>query len=124
VLCDTSHTLESLHSLSGTHSFVLTVDPTDAADEGFLGGTVLGREFWRGLRGGGDAGANNFRSHCLKKAERATITTTTQTNNLSSGETSLSGAALTAASKRSPASSLKADVYANVRDALRYVRLC
>ena len=119
-MSETSRTLESLHSLSGNHSFFLAIDPADAENDGFLGGTVLGREFWRGIRGGGHAGAKNFRLHCLKKAEMATTITSLQNSNPTGGETSTIGAAATAASKRGPASSLKAEVYANVRDALRY----
>ncbi|KIM84820.1 hypothetical protein PILCRDRAFT_5867 [Piloderma croceum F 1598] len=119
VLSETSRTFESLHSLSGNHSFFLTVDPADAENNGFLGGTVLGREFWRGIRGGGHAGAKNFRLHCLKKAEMVNTITALQNSNSTDGETLTLGAAATALSKRGPASSLKAEVYANVRDALR-----
>lgn len=124
VLSETSRTLESLHTLSGTHSFFLTVDPPDAEDKGFLGGTVLGREFWRGFRGGGDAGAKNFKSYCLKNSARGAsiITTGIQKNNCISSEVSGSspGAGTVVISKRSPASSLKTEVYTNVRNALRY----
>jgi hypothetical protein len=116
VLSETSRILELLHSLSGTHSFFLAVDPNDDLDEGFLGGTVLGREFWRGFRGGGDAGAKTFRSRCLKKLEGAT---SVQRHNFTSAEASGTSSSAAATSKRSPASSLKAEVYTNVRDALR-----
>ncbi|KAG7451971.1 uncharacterized protein BT62DRAFT_926169, partial [Guyanagaster necrorhizus] len=34
--------------------------------KGFFGGSLLGREFWRNVRGGGDSGARAFRSHCMK----------------------------------------------------------
>jgi hypothetical protein len=50
-----------------------------------------------------------------------TTITDLQNSNPTGGETSTLGAVATAASKRGPASSLKAEVYANVRDALRYV---
>ncbi|KAF8149910.1 hypothetical protein B0H34DRAFT_618062, partial [Crassisporium funariophilum] len=65
VLCGTSHILESLFETSGVESFLLAVDPTDTSDGGFLGGSLVGREFWRGLRGGGETGARAFKTHCI-----------------------------------------------------------
>ncbi|KAJ7066982.1 hypothetical protein C8F01DRAFT_1119842 [Mycena amicta] len=55
ILSDTSRILESLWSTVGVESFVLAVDPSDAKDPGFLGGS-----------GGGEAGAKAFKSHCVK----------------------------------------------------------
>lgn len=50
-MCESSRLLESLGSVSGIQSFLLAVDPsTSDPDDAFLGGTVTGREFWRGLR--------------------------------------------------------------------------
>lgn len=96
------------------HSFLLAVDPGDPTYEGFLGGSVLGREFWRGLRGGGDAGAKTFKLHCLKARE--------STNNNGSSSSSAVLAVTTASgSKRGPANSLKTEVYALARAALRYL---
>lgn len=66
ILRSTSRILESLHDLAGLQSFFLVVNPHDPEDEGFLGGTVLGREFWRGHRGCGVAGAEAFRTQCVK----------------------------------------------------------
>ncbi|KAF8273233.1 hypothetical protein EI94DRAFT_1293957 [Lactarius quietus] len=57
--------LESLHVTAGLQSFVVVVNPNDADDEGFLGGTPLGREFWTSLRGGGTAGAKALKSVAL-----------------------------------------------------------
>lgn len=56
-----SHTLESLHTASGHDALLLVVSPTDHTD-GWLGGTSLGREFWRDLRGGGIVGARAFKA--------------------------------------------------------------
>ncbi|PFH52998.1 hypothetical protein AMATHDRAFT_138738 [Amanita thiersii Skay4041] len=67
ILCEASRVLESLYETSGIQSFLLAVDPPNPADNGFLGGSLLGREFWRSMRGGGKAGAKSFRVYCLKE---------------------------------------------------------
>lgn len=103
--------LESLQEVAGIHSFVLAVDPGDSRNEGFLGGTVLGREFWRGLRGGGDAGARTFKARCLKGIAVVKSDAPSDLTMDPATATSL---------KRGPASSMKAEVYANVRNALRF----
>ncbi|KAI0367767.1 hypothetical protein BV20DRAFT_999883 [Pilatotrama ljubarskyi] len=68
VLLDVSQQLESLETLAGLQSFFLVVDPNDQSDEGFLGGTVRGREFWRGHRGCGAVGAQAFKARCTRGA--------------------------------------------------------
>ncbi|KAI0303751.1 hypothetical protein B0F90DRAFT_1319989 [Multifurca ochricompacta] len=65
ILLSTSQVLESLQDIAGVQSFFLAINPNDADDEGFLGGTTLGREFWRSLRGGGTAGAKSLKSLAL-----------------------------------------------------------
>ncbi|PCH42392.1 hypothetical protein WOLCODRAFT_102051 [Wolfiporia cocos MD-104 SS10] len=109
----TSQTLETLHSAAGMHSFFLVVNPANPTDDGFLGGTVQGREFWRGHRGCGVAGARAFKAHCLRAAEQ-------QTRCAASGS---AAPPLTSVPplKKGPAGSLKAEVYARVREALRAV---
>lgn len=94
-----SRTLETLHAISGIHSFLLAVDPTDPTDEGFLGGTLHGREFWRGFRHGGEAGARAFQQYCAKHSEE------------------MNDVAETSASH---AKSVKAELYDAVRQSLRY----
>ena len=111
VLSDASRILESLHDVSGVHSFLLAVDPSDSADEGFLGGTVLGREFWRGLRGGGCMGATAFKLHCFKAAEA-----------ISSGQGDSSKQMAATSVKRTPATAIRTTLYANIRKALRCLR--
>jgi len=111
VLCDTSRILESLEQVSGIHSFVLAVDPSDAHDQGFLGGSMLGREFWRDLRGGSDGGVKNFKAHCMRHGDARTSSLII--------DPQLSQAVASSPPKRGPASSLKAEVYAKVRNALR-----
>lgn len=69
ILCHTSRILEKLADASGTHSFMVAVDPNDSSDQGFLGGSVRGREYWRGMRNGGAAGAKAFKLHCQKANE-------------------------------------------------------
>ena len=106
-----SQTLETLATTLSVHSFVLAIDPFDPSDEGFLGGTTIGREFWRGLRGGGTPGALAFKEHCRRnydpQASTARIPPIT--------------ASAPPKSKKTPASLLKSEVYAAVRAALRFV---
>ena len=108
-----SQTLETLATTLSVHSFVLAIDPFDPSDEGFLGGTTIGREFWRGLRGGGTPGALAFKEHCRRNydpqastARMPPITASAPTK-----------------SKKTPASLLKSEVYAAVRAALRFVTI-
>ncbi|KAJ7285006.1 hypothetical protein C8J57DRAFT_1290126 [Mycena rebaudengoi] len=110
VLSDASRILESLCDASGVQSFILAVDPLDSADSGFLGGSLLGREYWRGHRGGGDAGAKAFKVHCLKNAVRTTVSET---------EPGPSGTATAAMPKVQASRSLKTSLYDGVRSALR-----
>ncbi|KAF7336644.1 hypothetical protein MVEN_02098900 [Mycena venus] len=114
VLSDASRILESLCDVSGVQSFLLAVDPSasDPTSSGFLGGSMLGREFWRGHRGGGDAGAKAFKLHCFKSGAR---TPTTSNAEASSSAT----APPPSIPKIAPARSLKADLYDGVRKALR-----
>jgi hypothetical protein len=116
VLCDVSRILESLYEVSGIQSFLLAVDPNNPSDDGFLGGTVVGREFWRGLRGGGEAGAKAFRSHCLRELESNPPPAFPNTEGPSSRSSS-------ASVKQAPAKSLKNDLYEHVRTALRLMVL-
>ncbi|KAH9972867.1 hypothetical protein BGW80DRAFT_1313037 [Lactifluus volemus] len=97
ILLTTSQVLESLQTAAGVQSFVLAVNPYDAGDEGFLGGTPLGRDFWRNLRGGGTAGA---------KALKSLAVSTLQSTSSSS-------------SQKDTAHSVKSEVYARVRNLLR-----
>lgn len=113
VLTDTSRALESLSEVSGVQSFVLAVDPNNPDDIGFLGGSVVGREFWRGLRGGGDAGAKSFKVYCYRDNEPQSTSSTNQEEGSSRGGPS-------GLVKVGPAKSIKSDLYENVRKALRY----
>jgi len=113
VLLETSRVLESLQNVSGVHSFFLAVDPSDPGDQGFLGGTVVGREFWRGLRRGGDMGFNSFKIHCLN----GTQATYREDDSASTATTPL----ISSIGQRSPARVKKSEVYTNVRHALRFL---
>ncbi|KAJ7593136.1 hypothetical protein C8J56DRAFT_930471 [Mycena floridula] len=102
ILTQVSRTLESL-AICGIQSFVLAVDPiaNDTISETFLGGTSLGREFWRTLRNGGETGAKVF----LSKAHNCA--------------TSFENAPGPSSTKVMPAKTLKTELYERFRQALR-----
>ena len=112
VLCDASRILESLYEVSGIQSFLLAVDPNDPSDGGFLGGSVIGREFWRGMRGGGEAGAKAFKTHCLRELESNPPPVFPETQKIP-------GCSNSAPAKQAPAKSVKNVLYEHVRTALR-----
>ncbi|KAI0033068.1 hypothetical protein K488DRAFT_48462 [Vararia minispora EC-137] len=103
-LVDVSRTLESLHESTGIHSLLLSVDPLEPADDGFVGGTVLAREFWRGLRGGGEKGIAALRAQARAIDQQPEVTDCDDTK-----------------SRKTPAYKLKTEVYSRVRTALRAV---
>lgn len=109
VLLSTSRVLESLQATSGVQSFILAINPNDAEDEGFLGGSSLGREFWRSLRGGGTAGVKALKSLAISTLQDS-----------SSPSVTLHGTGLPSRQKET-AHSLKSEVYARVRTLLRHV---
>ncbi|KAI0359858.1 hypothetical protein OH77DRAFT_873452 [Trametes cingulata] len=122
VLLDVSQQLESLEALAGLQSFFLVVDPNDQTDEGFLGGTVQGREFWRGHRGCGAAGAQAFKARCTRTAQafQAYATPVAAIDPMLFPTPPLSQAPVITASKGSgSARELKTELYAAMRDALR-----
>ncbi|KAI0091207.1 hypothetical protein BDY19DRAFT_689234 [Irpex rosettiformis] len=127
-----SDALESLEVVSGHQSFFLIVNPNDESDQGFLGGTILGREFWRGHRGCGAAGALAFNLFCQKAAHpnvsNSSVAGTThvlqqpqpvptQPIGIVPYPTHPHGEA----PKKNLASTVKAEVYASVRNAIRTV---
>ena len=119
VLQNVSQQLESLEALSGMQSFFLVVNPNDHDDNGFLGGTTFGREFWRGHRGCGAAGAELFKAKCIRSTQSlcsphpgAVLHPTLQPVPLVPG---------TSSRKKGPARELKTELYGAVRDALRCV---
>ena len=113
-----SDALESLQVIASMQSFFLVVNPNDAADEGFLGGTLLGREFWRGHRGCGAPGAQAFKLFC--KTWMAQMDDQYRSH-ASTASQSLPAVAVpqSQVSKRSNASAVKSEVYASVRHAVR-----
>ncbi|KAI0951296.1 hypothetical protein AcW1_008372 [Taiwanofungus camphoratus] len=115
VLRATSQSLESLQGIAGLQSFFLVVNPHDPTDDGFLGGTVLGREFWRGHRGCGASGAKAFTSLCIK----AVNDQVRYKHTAGSPPGPNPQPTTTLLQTKGTASSLKAEVYANVRNALR-----
>lgn len=110
ILSSTCQVLESLQVTAGVQSFVVAVNPNDADDEGFLGGSSLGKEFWTSLRGGGTAGAKALKSLAISTSQ-----------DLSSPSTSTLHVAGMPSRQRETAHSLKSEVYARVRTLLRRV---
>ncbi|KAH9481383.1 hypothetical protein JR316_0005908 [Psilocybe cubensis] len=108
ILCDASHILESLSAVSNTQSFLLAINPSDPSDQGFLGGSVVGREFWRGLRGGGVQGAKAFKVYCANLISQAEASQ--NPSNAGKSERNVS---------TPPAKSIKSELYESVRNALR-----
>ncbi|KIM39822.1 hypothetical protein M413DRAFT_37741, partial [Hebeloma cylindrosporum] len=112
-LCDTSRILESLADTSGVQAFLLAVDPNDLTDGGFLGGSLIGREFWREMRGGGEHGARAFKTHCVSRLPNRPITGVQVHHATQDRLTS------TPPPKGGPARSIKNELYDSVRNALR-----
>ncbi|KAH9850376.1 hypothetical protein C2E23DRAFT_836259 [Lenzites betulinus] len=120
VLLDVSRNLESLETLAGLQSFFLVVDPSAQEDNGFLGGTIAGREFWRGHRGCGSAGAQMFKAQCTRSAHMSQRPTYPQ-------PVAIDPMLLPRPAPTSPptveakgsARELKTELYAAMRDALR-----
>ncbi|KAL0573685.1 hypothetical protein V5O48_008256 [Marasmius crinis-equi] len=69
ILVEVSRVLELLYHIWGMQSFILAVDPQYPANESFLGGSTAGRDFWRGLRSGGENGAVSFKQQCIKQMD-------------------------------------------------------
>ncbi|KAI0649105.1 hypothetical protein C8Q79DRAFT_948831 [Trametes meyenii] len=116
ILMAVSQQLESLETLVGLQSFFLVVDPTNQDDDGFLGGSVQGREFWRGHRGCGAAGAQAFKARCARAAPAlhthhtsAAVDAVFQQSSIQPPATGTKGSAR----------ELKGELYAAMRDALR-----
>ena len=110
VLLSTSQILESLQITAGVQSFVLAINPNDAEDEGFLGGSSLGREFWRSLRGGGTAGVKTLKSLAISTLQNSTPP----------AHAAVHGSGIPSRT-RETAHTLKSEVYARVRALLRHV---
>ena len=113
VLTNVSNTLESLCEATSQHSFMLVVDPKDESNDAFLGGTGLGREYWRGLRNGGASGVRNFKEYCRSVSKNQVIlpiTINSQPLTQRSGPRS---------SPSAPSTVLKNHLYTEMRSRLR-----
>lgn len=119
-------------------SFYLAVNPHDPADDGFLGGTLLGREFWRGHRGCGAPGARAFQLFCQKAGQALTTPVLPPPPNTNTPHSPLAPSvppspypqastsaqpisAGNASAKKGPAGTVRAEVYVTVRNAIRSV---
>ncbi|KAF5359769.1 hypothetical protein D9756_003466 [Leucocoprinus leucothites] len=112
VLIETSKVLESLSEVLGVQSFILAVDPQNPHDGGFLGGSLVGREFYRGLRGGGTAGASSFKIYAQKR-----VPSTQEEVVMQDSSTHSSPAPPTVR----PSRQVKVDLYETIRSQLRNV---
>ncbi|KAI0671746.1 hypothetical protein C8Q78DRAFT_1030674 [Trametes maxima] len=117
ILLVVSQQLESLEMLAGLQSFFLVVDPINQDDDGFLGGSLQGREFWRGHRGCGAAGAQAFKARCARIAPA--IHSYHHTSASVDAVFQQPPAQPTAAGNKGSARELKGELYAAMRDALR-----
>jgi len=108
ILSSTCQVLESLQVTAGVQSFVVAINPNDAEDEGFLGGSSLGKEFWTSLRGGGTAGAKALKSLAISTLQDPSSPSTS----------TFHGTGMPSRQKET-AHSLKSEVYARVRTLLR-----
>ncbi|PPQ66228.1 hypothetical protein CVT24_000340 [Panaeolus cyanescens] len=114
----------SMFAGTGVQSFVLAVNPSDPTDMGFLGGSLLGREFWRGLRSGGEQGARAFKTTCINRLPKnpSSHPFNQSTSQVTSSTPSPAPTpSVSLASKSGPSKSLKTELYESVRTALRAV---
>ncbi|GAW02141.1 hypothetical protein LENED_003776 [Lentinula edodes] len=107
ILVNLSRILESLSGVFGIESFLLAVDPEDITSQSFLGGTIIGREFWRGMRAGGESGAKAFKEQCIK--------------NKGNSSKFISPSSVINVSSKQSAKNVKVELYEGVRNALRTV---
>lgn len=94
-------------------SFLLAVDPADAADGGFLGGSLAGREFWRRMRNGGETGAKAFKAYSAKEmpASQPLFEQGSSADVTDAPDTTV---------KRTTAKNVKSELYEKAREALRW----
>ncbi|KAI0787666.1 hypothetical protein C8Q74DRAFT_1253160 [Fomes fomentarius] len=118
VLRIVSQQLESLENVAGLQSFFLVVNPNDLRDEGFLGGTITGREFWRGHRGCGAAGVEAFKARCVRSQVNAPRQVMTAGSSHLPPTPQLHPYS-DVPRKKSQAREVKAELYGAMRDALR-----
>ncbi|KAJ4477171.1 hypothetical protein J3R30DRAFT_3483044 [Lentinula aciculospora] len=123
ILVNLSCILESLSGVFGVESFLLAVDSEDISNQAFLGGSVRGREFWRGMRGGGESGAKVFKEQSVKKKDSKSLHSVAHEQHVPSDDLYKSDSTspvITVSSKQS-AKNVKVDLYEGVRKALRTV---
>ncbi|KAF9267724.1 hypothetical protein L218DRAFT_854863 [Marasmius fiardii PR-910] len=122
ILVDVSRILETLCHIWGIQSFILAVDPYLPANEGFLGGSTAGRDFWRGLRNGGEHGATSFKQKCLKDMHNTTLQENTSESPSNSSPPQLTSSSVVSLKQPlSTAREVKTALYDAVRNSLRSV---
>ncbi|TCD69337.1 hypothetical protein EIP91_007893 [Steccherinum ochraceum] len=126
IMARISKLFESLERVAGLQSFFLVVNPYNSSDQGFLGGTVKGRDFWQGHRNCGAAGAQAFQLFTSYAPAPASSSSggTGETSNATAGPfyppTNVEVAGnVNAAMKKTPAMNVKSEVYSSMRAAIR-----
>lgn len=116
ILEGTSKQLKSLLRVAGRHSVILVVNPGDELDDGFLGGTDAGREFWLGMRNGGSIGLRNFKQYCKDNPSPTTTSSMRLPQDIANTIDMLE---VPQTIKSTPAVALKNQLYVEMRNALR-----
>lgn len=117
VLCHTSHTLEILQQTADVHALVLSCDLINPESLGFLGGSPLGREYWRQLRGGGFEGAQKLKEFVRRNKNKASAVNIRDVGNV--GVPLVDEKPVVAGPKKTPAGVTRNDLYIAIRDNLR-----
>lgn len=119
VLCHASHTLEILQQTADVHALILSCDLVNPESQGFLGGSPLGREYWRQLRGGGFEGAQKLKEFVRRNKNKSQSINIRDVGNV--GVALKDEAPIVAGPKKTPASATRNDLYIAIRDQLRSV---
>lgn len=88
----------------------------DGDEGGFLGGSLIGREFWRRMRNGGESGARSFRTYCMKEM---LIALNIPQQGCSGDVVADASPETTTVTKRTTAKNVKSELYEKTRAALR-----
>jgi len=120
ILNHVSKLLESLERVAGLQSFFLIVNPYNPTDEGILGGTAKGRNFWQGQRGCGPAGVQAFRlASSFPQGMGSASGSGNAGATMPSAAQVVAGPSQSTTKPKAAAMSLKAEVYSCMRAAVR-----
>ena len=119
ILQNTTNLLNSLFRIAGMHSLLLTIDPKDNNDEGFLGGSPSGREFWLSMRNGGATGMHHFKQFCRDNGGQSLASSSDTGGSSSVLARNAPPTQVIRSGKSTPAVILKNQLYVEMRNALR-----